>query len=184
MYMYTYRVLFFYYSATLVLLNWRIIALPCCVGFCRIAVMNQPWIYICPLLLSLPPPSTPSHPSWSSPSAPSCAVSPLLPVSLAVTQAPSASRLSALLLPQVCLSASCSAHGHVSTILLDFHIHMCALLICLFLSDLLLYMAGSRFIHLTRTDSNVFLWLSFHCIYVPHLYSYVDGHLGCFHVLL
>ena len=29
-----------------------------------------------------------------------------------------------------------------------------------------------------------FLWLShIPCIYVPHLYSSVDGHLGCFHVL-
>ena len=24
----------------------------------------------------------------------------------------------------------------------------------------------------------------FHCIYVTHLYSSVDGHLGCFHVLV
>ena len=31
-----------------------------------------------------------------------------------------------------------------------------------------------------------FLWLIFHCIYIHHIffiYSSVDGHLGCFHVL-
>ena len=175
MYIYIYRererVLFFYYSATLVLLNWRIIALPCFVGFCPIAVMNQPWIYICPLLLSLPPPSTPSHPSWLSLSAPHCAASHLLSVSLAVTQAPGASRLSALLRPQVWVSASCSAHGHVSTILLDFHILMCAL-ICFFLSDLLLvWQALGLYTSLGLTQMCFYGWVS--TVYMCHIFTHM-----------
>ena len=29
-----------------------------------------------------------------------------------------------------------------------------------------------------------FLWLKiFHCVYIPHLYSFIHGHLGCFHIL-
>ena len=36
-----------------------------------------------------------------------------------------------------------------------------------------------------NNDISLFLWLTLHCIFVPHLfiYSSVDGDLGCFHVL-
>ena len=47
---------------------------------------------------------------------------------------------------------------------------------------------GSRFIHLIRTDSNVFLFMAelYSIVYIYHnffIYSSVNGHLGCFHVL-
>ena len=47
---------------------------------------------------------------------------------------------------------------------------------------------GSRFIHLIRTDSNVFLFMveQYSIVYMYHsffIHSSVDGHLGCFHVL-
>ena len=43
-----------------------------------------------------------------------------------------------------------------------------------------------RSIHLIRTDSNVFLFMDESIMYIYHnifIYSSVDGHLGCFHVL-
>ena len=43
-----------------------------------------------------------------------------------------------------------------------------------------------RFIHLIRTDSDVFLFMDESIVYIYHnifIYSSVDGHLGCFHVL-
>ena len=47
---------------------------------------------------------------------------------------------------------------------------------------------GSSFIHLIRTDSNIFLFIAeYYCIvYMYHnffIHSSADGHLGCFHVL-
>ena len=49
-----------------------------------------------------------------------------------------------------------------------------------------LCLIGSRFIHLIRTDSNMFLfndWVIFHCIYVPKLFNpFIFWLLGCFHV--
>src|SRR5574340_1366307 len=47
---------------------------------------------------------------------------------------------------------------------------------------------GSSFIHLIRTDSNVFILMAeYHSIvYMYHsflIHSSTDGHLGCFHVL-
>ena len=63
---------------------------------------------------------------------------------------------------------------------------MYALIYCIgvFLSDLL-YIIGSSFFHLTRTDSNFNSLVIFHCLYVPQLlmHSSANGHLGCFHVL-
>ena len=46
---------------------------------------------------------------------------------------------------------------------------------------------GSRFIHLTTVDSDLFVfygWAMFHCIYMYHtfsIHSSVDGRSGCFH---
>ena len=46
---------------------------------------------------------------------------------------------------------------------------------------------GSSFIHLIRTDSNAFLFMAeyYSIVYMYHffIHSFVDGHLGCFHVL-
>ena len=58
---------------------------------------------------------------------------------------------------------------------------------CFWLTSL--YIIGSSFIHLFRTDSNALIfysWVIFHCVYVPQLpYPFsADGHLGCFHVLV
>ena len=61
--------------------------------------------------------------------------------------------------------------------------------ICFSLSDLTsLYMIGSRFIHLIRTDSELFLFITeqYPIVYMHHSFftlSSVNGHLGCFHVL-
>ena len=49
-------------------------------------------------------------------------------------------------------------------------------------------MIGSKFIHLIRTDSNAFVFMAelysikfmYHSFFI---HSFVDGHLGCFHVL-
>ena len=48
-------------------------------------------------------------------------------------------------------------------------------------------MIGARFIHLFRTDSNVFLFMAeqYSIMYMYHnffIHSSVDGHLGCFYV--
>ena len=57
-----------------------------------------------------------------------------------------------------------------------------------FLSDLLHCIIGSSFIHLIRTDSNVFFLMAekYSIVYVYHSFviqSSADEHLGCFHVL-
>ena len=49
-------------------------------------------------------------------------------------------------------------------------------------------MIGSRLIHFITTDSNVFVFMAqqHYTVYMYHsffIYSSVDGHLGCFHVL-
>ena len=58
--------------------------------------------------------------------------------------------------------------------------------ILLFLTPL--HIIGSKFIHLIRTDSNVFLFMAeqYCIVYMYHnffIHSSVNGHLGCFHVL-
>ena len=60
--------------------------------------------------------------------------------------------------------------------------------ICFSLSDLLhsLCTTGSRFIHLSSTDSDLFLlWLILHLYTYQNFFTYLSlsGHLGCFHVL-
>ena len=51
--------------------------------------------------------------------------------------------------------------------------------ICFFLSDLVRSITGSRFIHLTMADSNLFfLWLNTSPFYIG-----ITSYLGCFHVL-
>ena len=44
-------------------------------------------------------------------------------------------------------------------------------------------MIGSKFIHLIRTDSNVFLFMAVYMYDNFFIHSSVSGHLGCFHVL-
>ena len=50
------------------------------------------------------------------------------------------------------------------------------------------YFIGSRFIHLIRTDSKAFLFMTewYSIVYMYHnffIHSSIDGHLGCFHVV-
>ena len=56
--------------------------------------------------------------------------------------------------------------------------------ICLFLTSLSMIIFSC--IHVTA-NGIVLLFMAayvFHCVYVPHLlYSFIDGHLDCFHVL-
>ena len=60
-------------------------------------------------------------------------------------------------------------------------------MIFIFLLLTSLCIIGSSFIHLIRTDSNVFLFMAeyYSIVYMYHffIHSSVDGHLGCFHVL-
>ena len=61
--------------------------------------------------------------------------------------------------------------------------------ICLSLSDILLSIILSRYIHVIANDRiSFFLWLNNIplCVDIYHIffiYSFVHGHLGCFHVL-
>ena len=70
----------------------------------------------------------------------------------------------------VCISI---AALQIDSSILFFYIpYICINIQCLFFSFWLtsLCMIGSRFIHLIRTDSSVFLfhdWVIFHCVYVP-----------------
>ena len=57
--------------------------------------------------------------------------------------------------------------------------------IFLFLTYFTLY---NRFIHLIRTDSNVFIFMAelYSIVYIYHnffIHSSVRGHVGCFHIL-
>ena len=70
-----------------------------------------------------------------------------------------------------------------------FHMYVLINTICFSLSDLTsLYIAGSRFIYLNRTDSSSFLSMTniplyiymYHNFFIP---SSVGGHLSCFHFL-
>ena len=71
-----------------------------------------------------------------------------------------------------------------------YHIHIYALVYDIYISFWLISLCiiGSRFVHLIRTDSNVFLFMAelYFIVYKYHnffIYSSVNGHLGCFHVL-
>ena len=51
------------------------------------------------------------------------------------------------------------------------------------------YITSSKFIHLSRTDSNVFLFMAeehsiVHMYHNYFIHSPIDGHLGCFHILV
>ena len=65
---------------------------------------------------------------------------------------------------------------------------MCQYMMFIFLFLTSLCIIGHSFVHLIRTDSNVFLFMAeYYCIeYMYHsffIHSSVDGYLGCFHVL-
>ena len=47
-------------------------------------------------------------------------------------------------------------------------------------------MTISRSVHIAANDIISFflnVWVIFHCIYVPHLHPFLDGHLSCFCIL-
>jgi len=89
-------------------------------------------------------------------------------------------------LPLLCLQVcslcldpySCPVNRFISTLFLD-SIRMCVNIWYLFFWLTSLCIKGSWFIHLTRTDSNLFLFMAglvFHCVYVPQLlYPFIYG---------
>ena len=91
-----------------------------------------------------------------------------------------------LFFTSVSLLLSC-IQGHCYR-LSKFHIYVLIYCIGVFLSDLLHSIIGSSFIHLIRTDSNMFFLIAEEqsIVYMYHsflIHSSADGHLGCFHVL-
>ena len=136
--------------------------------------MNPPQVYICPLLLEPPSTSFPIPPLLQSPSLSSLRhtenslwlsilhvvmyVSMLL--SPYVLPSPSSPCLTSINLFSVSVSALPPCNSFHQYHLSRFHIYVLVYIICFSLSDLLCII-GSKFIHLVRTDSNVFLlWLS------------------------
>ena len=146
--------------------------------------MNQPWVYMCSPSCTpshLPPRTIPlGHPSAPAPSILYHAstldwrfVSHMI---LYMFQCHSPKSSHPRPLPQspkdcsihLCLFC-CLAYKVIITIFLN-SIYMCQYTFSLWLTSLCII--GSRFIHLIRTDSNVFLfnsWVIFHCVYVPQL---------------
>ena len=148
--------------------------------------MNLPPVYTCsPSWTRLPPPS-PYHPSVSSqctsPKHPVSCIEPGLvihfiydvvhvsmPFSQIIPPSPSPTESKRLFYTSVSLLLSC-LQGY-SYHLSKFHIYVLVYCIGVFLSGLLCII-GSSFIHLIRTDSNVFFfngWVIFHCVYVPQI---------------
>ena len=100
------------------------------------------------------------------------------------------------LLPPLCLKV-CSlclcllcfpAIRIISTIFLDsIYMHLYTIFVFLWLISLCII--GSRFIHLIRNDSNAFLFIAelysiAHIYHIFFIHSSVDGHWGCFYVLV
>ena len=165
--------------------------------------MNLPRVYMCsPSWIPLPPPSR-YHPSGSSqstsPKHPVSCIEPRLaicflydiihvsmPFSQIIPPSPSPTESKRLFYTSVSLLLS-QIQGyryHLS----KFHIYALVYCIGVFLSGLLYSIIGSSFIHLIRTDSNVFFLMSewYSIVYMYHsflMHSSADGHLGCFHVL-
>ena len=75
-------------------------------------------------------------------------------------------------------SLSCPVNRFINTLFLD-SIHMCVNIWYLFFWLTSLCIRGSWFIYLTRTDSNLFLFMAglvFHCVYIPQLlYPFIYG---------
>ena len=154
--------------------NWKLITLQYCSSFLPYIHMNQPWVYMCSQSWTPFPPPSPSHPSGS----PQC-TSPEHPVScikhgLAICFTYDNIHVSMLfsqithprLLPQSPIDCSihlclfcCLAYMVIVTIFLN-SIYELVYCIGVFLSGLLHSIIGSSFIHLIRTDSNVFFLLA------------------------
>ena len=93
----------------------------------------------------------------------------------------------------ICVSFAVSLQGyryHLSKFHICVKFYICVSILYWCFSSWLtsLCIIGSNFIHLIRTDSNVFFfngWVILHCVYVHSflIHSSADGHLGCFHVL-
>ena len=178
--------------------NWRIFALKCIGSYHTATSIRHKPTYI-PSFLNVaptPPPSDPRGchyaPGWAP------CVAPQIPTSSlfhtwscmyfnAYSLNSSHPRL-CLLCPQVrslCLCLySCPANRFINPIFLEFNIQY----LFYSFSCTSLYITGSRFIHLSSTDSNLFLlWLSnvhLSICTTSSLFISVNGHLGCSHVLV
>ena len=99
-----------------------------------------------------------------------------------------------LLLPPLCPKSVLYVHVSIPALQIGssvhfsrFHLYALKYEVFFFSWFTSLSVTGSRVTHLTRTDSNEFLfygWVIFHCIYVPQLlYLSANGHLDYFPVL-
>ena len=79
------------------------------------------------------------------------------------------------------------ANRFINTIFSRFHIYVLTYAICFSLSDLLhSVITGSRFIHLSRTDSNLFFFMADISLYTCTTISvsiHLSMDINCFHVL-
>ena len=131
-------------------------------------------VHVFPILNPLPPPS-PSHPSGSSqctsPKHPVSCIEPGLAIYftydniyvsvlflqiISPSPSPTESKILFFTSVSLLLSFTYSHHYHLS----KFHIYALVYSIGVFLSDLLHCIIGSSFIHLIRTDSNLFFLIS------------------------
>ena len=181
-------------------LNWSIVALQLCVGFC----FTTKWIiytYTCiPSLSDLPPP--PPHPTHLGHlRAPRCAPwdTQQFPTDYFLTRgsvyrrslSPSSSQfkpMSTYPFSYVCISIPALQIGSSVPFFFRFHIHASIYDICFSPSDLLYSVTGSRSIHTSTDDPVWFLFVAeqYSIVYmylIFFIYSSVIGHLGCFHVL-
>ena len=161
--------------------------------------MNPPWAYTCSPSW-YPPTSLPVSSLWVIPvhqPQASCIEPGLVihflydiihvsvPFPQIVPPSPSPTESKRLLYTSVSLLLSCiqGYHYHLSKF------HICVLVYCIVFFWLTsLCIIGSSFIHLIRTDSNVFFLMAeqYSIVYMNHsflIHSSADGHLGCFYVL-
>ena len=108
-----------------------------------------------------------------------------MPFSQIIPPSPSSTESKRLFYTSVSLLLS-HIQGHCYH-LSKFHIYALVYCIGVFLSGLL-HSVGSSFIHLIRTDSNVFFLMAegYSIVYMYHrflIHLSADGHLGCFYVL-
>ena len=165
--------------------------------------MNLPWEYMRSPSWTHPPTSFAIPSAWVIPvhqPRASCIIEPGLairftcdnlhvsmPFSHIIPPSPSPTESKRLFYTSVSLLLSLieGYHYHLS----KFHIYVLVHCIGVFSFWLTsLRIIGSSFIHLIRTDSNVFFLMSeqYSIVYMYHsflIHSSADGHLGCFHVL-
>ena len=168
------RWILFLYIYKFIYFNWRLITLQYCIGFAIHEHESATGVHVFPILNPLPPPS-PYHPSGSSqctsPKHPVSCIEPGLaihflydiihvsmPFSQIIPPSPSPTESKRLFYTSVSLLLS-RIQGYCYH-LSKFHIYALVYRIGVFLSGLLHSIIGTSFIHLIRTDSNVFFLMA------------------------